>query len=188
MDELELRAWLRFSRLEISPAVGRALVDCFGSPQAVFDAAESDLRRIDRVTDNVVAKILGPVPAAIENDLKLIERLNVTLLPISSEDYPPNLKHIYDPPVLLYVRGRLLESDKMSIAIVGSRRAGEYGLSIARKLARDLASKGLAIVSGGARGIDTAAHQGALEAGGRTVAFLGSGIDVNYPPENRRLF
>lgn len=135
-----------------------------------------------------MAKIHGPVPAAIEKDLNLIERLNVTLLPISSENYPVNLKNIYDPPVLLYARGKLLESDKMSIAIVGSRRASQYGLSVAAKLARDLASSGLAIVSGGARGIDSAAHKGALEAGGRTIAFLGCGIDVNYPPENRKLF
>ena len=89
---------------------------------------------------------------------------------------------------MLYIRGELLESDKLAVAIVGSRRATVYGRSVAGKLATDLAGRGLTIVSGGARGVDTAAHKGAVAAGGRTVAFLGCGIDVNYPAENKSLF
>jgi DNA processing protein len=98
------------------------------------------------------------------------------------------LKDIYDPPVVLYSRGSVLESDKLAIAIVGSRRASVYGRSVAERIARDLAARGLAVVSGGARGIDTAAHKGAMAAGGRTIAFLGCGIDVAYPAENKKLF
>jgi len=188
VDEQEARAWLRLSRLELSPTVGRALVDKFGSAQAIFDATTSELRAVEKVTEDIIAKILGPAPVAIESDLELIQKLGVELVPITSENYPVNLRHVCDAPVLLYVRGRLVESDKMSIAIVGSRRASEYGLSVAEKLARDLASSGLAIISGGARGVDTAAHKGALAAEGRTIALLGCGVDVCYPPENRKLF
>ena len=188
MDERELRAWLRLSRLELSPTAARALIDRFGGPQAVFEASEPDLATVERLSDKTRAKVLSPMPAAIERDIQLIGELGVSVVSITSEDYPANLKEIYDPPVLLYARGRLVEADKMALAIVGSRRAAPYGLSVAEKIARDLASRGLTIVSGGARGVDTAAHKGALAAGGRTIAFLGCGVDIGYPAENRKLY
>src|SRR5581483_367720 len=96
-------------------------------------------------------------------------------------DYPANLKQLPDAPPVLIVRGSTIPEDKFSIAIVGSRRATSYGLSLARRFARELAERGLTIVSGGARGVDTQAHLGALDAGGRTIAFIGSGVDINYP-------
>lgn len=188
MNESELRAWLRLSRLELSPRAAGALVESFGGPEAVFDASDAELSRIEQLTPKGLEKIRGPVPAAIDKDLGLIDKLGVTVIPCKSEDYPPNLKQIYDPPIILYIKGKLLESDKLAVAIVGSRRASVYGRSIAEGIARDLAFRGLTIVSGGARGIDTSAHKGALEAGGRTVAFLGCGIDVTYPLENKKLF
>jgi len=188
MDERELRYWLRLSRLEISPRAAAALIERFGGLEAVFDASESELRTVDRLTDNGVEKVLGPAPAAIDRDLRIIEDAGIALIPLSSPDYPVSLKQIYDPPVLLYVKGSLVESDKLAIAIVGSRRASVYGKSVAEKIAGDLAQRGITIVSGGARGVDTAAHKGALAAGGRTIVFLGSGIDVGYPAENKNLF
>jgi len=188
MDEQELRLWLRLSRLELTARAGGALIERFGGPAAVFDASESELDSVETLTENGKEKVLGPVPAAIDRDIGLIQERGITLLPVTSPDYPACLKQIYDPPVALYVRGRLLESDKLSIAIVGSRRANAYGKAIADRIAQDLAARGLAIVSGGARGIDTAAHKGALSAGGRTIAFLGCGIDINYPTENKPLF
>lgn len=188
MREQELRFWLRFSRLELSPRAAGALLEQFGNPEAVFAASEPELNSIEQLTEKGVAKILGPIPAAIERDLRLMEEKQVSVIPLTSEDYPASLKDIYDPPVVLYVRGRILESDKLSIAIVGSRRSSVYGRSVAEKIAKELAVKGLTVVSGGARGIDTAAHKGALTAGGRTVAFLGCGVDVIYPAENEKLF
>lgn len=188
MNELELRSWLRLSRLEISPRVAATLLERFGGPEAIFQASASELASVERVTDKALAKLLGPVPAAIDRDLRTIEEKGFGVVPLASPDYPACLKEIYDPPVVLYVNGTLLESDKHSIAIVGSRRATVYGKSVAERIATDLASRGLTVVSGGARGIDTAAHKGALSAGGRTVAFLGCGIDVCYPAENKKLY
>lgn len=188
MDERELRSWLRLSRLEISPRATAALIERFGGPEAVFDAPESELQSVERLTDKGIAKVLGPAPAAIDRDLKLIEEGGIAVIPLNSPDYPASLKQIYDPPILLYVKGSLVESDKLAIAIVGSRKASVYGKSIAERIAMDLARRGLTIVSGGARGIDTAAHKGALAAGGRTIVFLGCGIDVSYPAENKNLF
>lgn len=188
MDDRELRSWIRLSHLELSPRAALALIERFGGPEAVFEASESELETVEHLTQKGLTRILGPVPAAIEHDLKVIEETGVIVTPIKSPDYPISLKEIYDPPVVLYSRGRIIESDKLSVAIVGSRRATVYGRSVAERIARDLAARGLTIVSGGARGIDTAAHKGALAAGGRSVAFLGCGIDVSYPAENKKLF
>lgn len=187
-SERELRAWLRLSRIELPPRTAGALVDRFGSPEAIFDAPLAELKRVEGVTDKRAEQIASPPPAAIERDLKLVEEMGVSVVPITSPDYPANLRNIYDPPVVLYIRGSLAEADKLSVAIVGSRRAGHYGLAVAHRIASELARRGLSIISGGARGIDTAAHKGALEAGGRTVAVLGCGVDVNYPAENKKLF
>lgn len=188
MNDNELKFWLRLSRLEISPRAANALVERFGGPEAVFGASESELRSVEHLTDKGLAKVLGPVPAALDRDLQTMEQSGITVIPICSPDYPQCLKDIYDPPIVLYVKGSILESDKLAVAIVGSRRATVYGKSIAERIAQDLAARGLTVVSGGARGIDTAAHKGALAAGGRTIAFLGCGIDVTYPAENKKLF
>ncbi|MHB9036410.1 MAG: DNA-processing protein DprA [Armatimonadota bacterium] len=188
INELELRAWLRLSRLELSPRAAGALIERFGGPEGVFDASEAELKGVEQLTDKGLAKVLGPVPAAIERDLMLIDETAIAVIPVTSDEYPASLKQIYDPPVVLYVNGHIVESDKLAVAIVGSRKATVYGRSVAERCARDLAARGLTIVSGGARGIDTAAHKGALEVGGRTVAFLGCGIDVTYPAENKKLF
>ena len=188
MDERELRSWFRVSRLELSPRASAALIERFGGPQAVFDASEAELQTVEHLTEKGRDKVLGPVPAAVERDLSVVDDMDVKLIPITSDSYPENLREIYDPPVVLYVKGEIVESDKMAIAIVGSRRASVYGRAVSERIARDLSARGLTVVSGGARGIDTAAHKGTLAAGGRTIAFLGCGIDVNYPAENKKLF
>jgi DNA processing protein len=122
-----------------------------------------------------------------ELELRRAEKLGVRLLLRGEADYPPALETIHDPPYLLYVRGEL-RLDAIRIAIVGSRRATRYGQRVATGLGLGLAARGAEIVSGGARGIDTCAHLGALEEGGRTIAVLGSGLDDPYPAENRSLF
>src|SRR5215831_7815644 len=106
---------------------------------------------------------------------------------LGDASYPENLREISTPPERLYVRGALMDVDALAVAIVGSRTATSYGLAVAERLAAELAARGVTVVSGLARGIDGAAHRGALRAGGRTIAVLGSGVDVIYPPEHRRL-
>lgn len=124
---------------------------------------------------------------AFARELSLLRTLHVTILPLADERYPPSLRWIPDPPLLLYMRGALAQSDGLSVAVVGSRKPSNYGKLMAQRFSAELARGGFTVVSGLARGIDTLAHQSALQAGGRTVAVLGSGINVIYPPENRRL-
>ena len=114
-------------------------------------------------------------------------RCAARLVLLSDADYPATLRPIDLPPPFLLVRGSLVREDGLAVAIVGSRRGSEYGLRMAERLAADLGARGVTVASGLARGVDTAAHRGALDAGGRTIAVLGSGVDVVYPPENRRL-
>ena len=121
-------------------------------------------------------------------ELKRIEEFGCHILTQTDEDYPELLRQIYDPPIVLYVKGRVSVKDKNSVAMVGSRRTTHYGLETARRLAYQLAYVGVTVVSGGARGIDTAAHQGALSAKGRTIAVLGTGINIVFPAENAELF
>lgn len=118
---------------------------------------------------------------------ELAGRAGARLILEQDEDYPRLLKAIFNPPPFLLLRGEIREEDALALAIVGSRHATPYGLAVAERLASELAVRGVTIVSGFARGIDTAAHRGALAGGGRTIAVLGSGVDVVYPPENRRL-
>src|SRR5213078_3161338 len=122
------------------------------------------------------------------NELKRIEEYGCHILTQTDADYPDLLRQIYDPPIVLYVRGRLTAKDKNGVAMVGSRMTTHYGIETARKLAYQLAYVGVTVVSGGARGIDTAAHQGALSGKGRTICVLGTGINIVFPPENAELF
>lgn len=117
----------------------------------------------------------------------LAKQSKTNTLNISDKDYPANLRYIYDPPATIYAAGNIIEQDNVAIAIVGCRRATSYGLKNAEGLAFELAARGITVVSGLARGVDSAAHQGALKAKGRTLAVLGSGLNIIYPPENKKL-
>ncbi len=185
MDDLD--AWIRLTKTGASARRLNRLLDHFGSPAALFAASVEDLRRAEGCSREVAEKLLHPACAARDRDYRLMETLGVTLLPRSSPEYPALLQEIPDPPPALYVRGTLSPRDRRSVAIVGSRRATDYGRRLAERFARELVEAGLTVVSGLARGIDTAAHLGALRGGGRTLACLGCGVDIAYPPENREL-
>jgi DNA processing protein len=129
----------------------------------------------------------GKARRAAEQEQRAVEAARCTLLTLSDEDYPPPLREIFDPPPVLWVRGERRPLSRHAIAVVGTRGPSPYGLGMAEMLARDLAARGLVILSGMARGTDTAAHRGALAAGGCTVAVWGTGLDVIYPKENKRL-
>ncbi len=124
----------------------------------------------------------------VKKEISELEKQSINVISFLDENYPADLLEIHDPPVLLYVKGDMTPSDDYCLSIVGSRNASFYGLEMAEGLAFDLASRGITIVSGMAQGIDSSAHQGALRGGGRTIAVLGSGVDVIYPPDNKKLY
>jgi DNA processing protein len=176
-------------RLALTPGVGprirTALLERFGSPEGVFAAAPSELREIPGVGAKVCQRILAAREEInAEAELALCREHRIALLTPDDESYPRGLCEIHDPPGLLFVRGDVRPADALGVAIVGTRHATTYGLRIAERLASGLAHAGLTVVSGLARGIDAAAHRGALNAGGRTIAVLGSGVLNVYPPEH----
>jgi len=173
---------------EVGPVRVRRLLDALGTPEAILAAGKGELLRVDGIGAEVARSITGwREQCNLEAELKRIEQAGVRVVTRDDADYPKNLREIYDPPLVLYVKGALSDRDALSIGIVGSRRTTLYGQEMARKLAYQLASVGVTVVSGLARGIDTQAHKGALQAKGRTVAVIGCGIDVVYPAENKQL-
>jgi DNA processing protein len=189
MTHNDLKYWLALKSLENVGNVGfNSLVNTFGSPLAVFDAPTTSLQKVDRITRKIAHSIKNfDNWATIEKELELADKLNVSIITSDSPSYPRLLLNIYDFPPILYVKGTLSDQD-VNVAVVGSRMASTYGKFTTEKLCRELAMKGVTVVSGMARGIDSAAHAGAIAGKGRTIAVLGSGIDVIYPPENRKLF
>jgi DNA processing protein len=178
--------------LALTPGIGprhrKALIAHFGSAQAVLAAAAHDLRSVTGIGQKLSRSIVQ-ARGEIDVNAQLAEcRDNGVELLIESEpEYPPVLRTIPDPPGILFVRGRLAPSDGLALAIVGTRHATQYGIAQGERLAAGLARAGYTIVSGLARGIDAAAHRGALKAGGRTLAVLGSGVLNVYPPEHTSL-
>jgi DNA processing protein len=172
----------------VGPVRLRALRDQFGTPEAILSAPKQELMRVDGVGEDVARNIAGwREQIDLDAELQRIEKGNVRVVTCDDPEYPKNLREIYDPPLVLYVKGTLKEGEALAIGVVGSRRTTLYGQDMARKLAFQLARLGVTVVSGLARGIDTAVHNGALQAKGRTVAVIGCGIDVVYPAENKKL-
>lgn len=163
-----------------------ALLAAFGSPQGVFDAAESDLLKVTRVGPKTVSAIREMNLDHIEQQIAAWEKRGITLLMWNDERYPEPLRHLPDCPPLLFVRGKVSQRFSRAVAIVGTRQPTAEAAIFAERLGRELAARGWVIVSGLAKGIDTAAHRGAVGVG-RTCAVLGSGVDGIYPPENRSL-
>lgn len=173
----------------VGPVRLRQLLDHFGEAPAVLRASKDELLRVRGIGAETAEAIAGwEQTVDLGAELRRIREFGCTVITQSDETYPDLLRQIYDPPIVLYVKGRIEPRDKNAVALVGSRRTSHYGHESARKLAYQLSYVGVTIVSGGARGIDTAAHQGALTAKGRTIAVLGTGINLVFPPENAELF
>ena len=186
----EIFYWLALS---LTPGVGsifiKRLLERFGTPEAVFQAPLDELLQIEGLGEKVAREIQkGPVDKRVEKELSLLKEVGGKIMTMKDVSYPNRLKEIYDPPPLLYVKGDLKKEDELAVAIVGSRKTTPYGKWMTEKMGQELARQGITIVSGMARGIDSHAHWGALSGGGRTIAVLGSGVDVVYPPENRNLY
>jgi DNA processing protein len=173
----------------VGPVRARLLLEHFGDAPKILAASKSQLLRVRNIGEETAEAIANWEKSVdLAGELKRITDFGCHVLISSDENYPASLREIYDPPLVLYVKGALTAKDKNALAMVGSRQTTHYGLETARKLAYQLAYVGVTVVSGGARGIDTAAHQGALSAKGRTVAVLGTGINLIFPTENAELF
>ena len=178
--------------LKSVPGVGnflyKRLIDQFQSPECVFNASVAELTQVEGVGEHLARRIKTHRPKTdYRREIDLAQQKDHQIITLSSPGYPNRLKEIPDPPPILYVHGRLPNTD-VSVAVVGSRHATSYGIETTLRLCRDLAGFGMTVVSGMARGIDTAAHKGTLMGGGDTIAVLGSGLERIYPKENRRLF
>lgn len=187
---VEVKWWLALKRVEgIGDVIFNNIVAELGSPEAAFNTDEARLLDISGVRKGAVKSIREfSAWDEVDREIGKCDELAISIITLAGEGYSAQLAEIYAPPPVLYVKGGFLEDDHYAIAVVGSRRPDTYGKIATEKLAGALASSGVVIVSGMARGIDTIAHRAALDTGGRTIAVMGSGLDVIYPPENRRLF
>ena len=173
----------------VGPIRVRQLLDVFGDAPSILHASSAQLCTVPGVGEDTAAGIANwSRTVDLDAELRRIAEFGCHVLVPTDEEYPPLLREIYDPPIVLYVKGRLDAQDRNAVAIVGSRQTTPYGMEVARRLGYQLGYVGVTVVSGGARGIDTAAHQGALSAKGRSISVLGTGINLVFPPENRELF
>ena len=172
----------------IGPRAAAKLLERFGSAEAVYRATRAELEQLRLPPETVDCIIARDLRSKAEAENNAVKAFGGDILLLDDGVYPSSLREIYDPPIVLYVKGAWSEClDQPCIGIVGSRRCSTYGQNAATMLARDVAQRGVTVVSGFARGIDANAHRGALDAGGRTVAVLGTGIDEVYPRDHKRL-
>ncbi len=181
-------SWLRFANLQLPPRLANALIERFGTPDAVFGASQSDLDGIQGLSAKQADRLADPTFLPTQAQVSYLATARIRVVPRGDAYYPRGLAELPDAPPVLFVRGNLDEKDRFAVALVGTRQASPYGRSVTAKFARDLCNAGITVVSGGALGIDSAAHRAATEARGRTLVVLGCGLDVRYPMENQRLF
>lgn len=182
--------WLGWQQL--LPGIGKRvwkIIDHFGNPEEAWFASESALLTVPEISSTLVdGLVYQRAKINLDQEVERLHKHRVDFITYGDDCYPQCLKEIYDPPPVLFVRGNLNKFDFNSAAIVGSRKATAYGRTAAHRLANELADYNITVVSGMARGVDTAAHRGSLDANGYTIAVLGCGLDVVYPPENSRIF
>lgn len=188
MEDLETLILLNMVN-GLGPVKIKKLLEYFKTPKNIMKGRLNELKSIEGIDEELARRIRSSQKEIdLERELKLIRELDAKILSILDTAYPKNLKEIYDPPVVIYIIGEIRDSNDISLSIVGTRTPSYYGLSQAERFSYQLAIRGITIVSGMARGIDSAAHKGALKANGRTQAVLGSGLNVVYPKENKELF
>ncbi len=191
MDSTQLTSWLLLQSIDgVGDRTLLKLVHAFGTPACALGASLEDLIRVGCSSELADVIRRGPLAQSrhlVDRQVKLVERLHINVITLADPPYPKRLKAIHDPPPLLYYTGSLQEQDGMAVAIVGGRSATQAGRAITEEIAQELARSGWTIVSGMARGIDAAAHRGAIAGQGRTIAVLGCGVDHTYPPEHDEL-
>jgi len=186
----EARYWIALSFVNgLGDVLIKNLYTAFGSAERVFKSSESELLEVGRISEKLARAVKSfDEWESVDAEIAKIKKSGLAFLPLGDPKYPDQLVQIYNPPPYLYMKGDLLPRDRVSVAIVGSRVPDRYGRVVTETLSGELASLGVTIVSGMARGIDSIAQEEALKRGGRTVAVLGSGVDVVYPPENVKLY
>ncbi len=185
-----MRYWLWLASLEnIGCITKKKLLEKFKNPEKIFFASKKDLLSIDGITNKIVDEIKNNKDELLLKKYEVyIKKNKIAVINIFDDEYPETLKNIYDPPITLFAKGNLDLLKKNSIAMVGCREPSEYGINVAKNMAKELSENGLVIVSGMARGIDTFSHIGAINGTGETISVLGSGIDIVYPKENINLY
>ena len=188
MDSRE--AYIALNLIEnVGPARLRRLEEAFGDPVSILQASRSRLLQVEGIGEETATSISEwRSQVDLDGELRRADEFGCRIITRLDPEYPSSLKEIYDPPIVLYVKGTLLPQDNRGVALVGSRQTTSYGMEVARKIGYQLSYAGVTVVSGGARGIDTGAHLGALAAKGRTIAVLGTGINLVFPAENSELF
>lgn len=190
MSNKDIKDWIILNMISgVGSSTFRRLIKFFGSPNAVLNASLEELEMVRGVTSSVCQNIINQSKnVQIDRELELIEKYNCKVITIEDDNYPADLKNIYDPPPILYIKGDMSFNNFRAISIVGSRNSTSYGKSVAELISNQLASKGIVVVSGMAHGIDTAAHNGALNVNGQTIAIMANGLDIIYPSDNVKLY
>ena len=185
-----MKYWIWLASVEgLGPVKKLALLNKFKSVKKIYNATEKEILKVDGMSDKIVQNMQKAKDAKLlEKYEKYILKNDIKIINISDDNYPAKLKNIYAPPITIFAKGDISLLNSKSIAIVGSREPSKYGIYVAEKFSKELSKEGIAIVSGLAKGIDTFAHVGALSSFGKTIAVLGSGIDVVYPKENAKYY
>lgn len=180
--------WVWFSRInKIGAKVQNELLDEYRTPEKIWNLNEKELQQ--KLTKEQMQIILNKeYRANLEKYVKYMSKNNIKMITIYDKNYPQNLRNIYDPPVVLYVKGNVEALDKPAIAIIGSRICSNYGKQVAKEFAYSLSRHNINIISGLAKGIDTYAHVGTIQAKKTTIAVIGNGLDIIYPEENKKVF
>lgn len=185
-----MKYWIWLASVEgLGPVKKSALLNKFETAKRIYNATEKEILKVDGMSDKIVQNMQKAKDAKLlEKYEKYILKNDIKIINISDDNYPAKLKNIYAPPITIFAKGDISLLNSKSIAIVGSREPSKYGIYVAEKFSKELSKEGITIVSGLARGIDTFAHVGALTSFGKTIAVLGSGIDVVYPKENAKYY
>ena len=185
-----MKYWIWLASVDgLGPVKKFALLNKFETAKRIYNATEKEILKVDGMSDKIVQNMQKAKDAKLlEKYEKYILKNDIKIINISDDNYPAKLKNIYAPPITIFAKGDISLLNSKSIAIVGSREPSKYGIYVAEKFSKELSKEGITIVSGLARGIDTFAHVGALSSFGKTIAVLGSGIDVVYPKENAKYY
>lgn len=186
-----MKYWIWLSRIEgLGPIKIKQLLELYRTPEKIWKLNKDELMKVKGIGEKIADQILNlEYRKNLEQYIEYMKKYNIGIVTILDSDYPKMLKHIYDAPVVLYYKGnKELLNNENTIAMIGSRQCTDYGKKVSVRLAYELVKKGICIVSGMAKGIDSYSHIGCIKAGGKTIAVLGSGVDYIYPKENVRLY